>query len=150
MFRVLLAALCLAACAPAALPDFNPITTDPAGLTVAFRLEPTPAATPAATMFLAAQHPDGRSLREEFDLEPVERPQGAPADAQIFYRFDPDDAQRLAGTRATISDWKADAPATRGQFSVALDIASPVNSTVWISPSPGAPFALIVRDAVLP
>lgn len=150
MIRVLLAALCLAACAPAALSDFNPIDTDPAGLTVASRLDPSPAGTPTATMTLGARHPDGRALRETFDLAEVPKPADAPAGATLFFRLKDGDRQRMTRARARIAEWKSEAPATRGQFSVALDLESPTRSTVWISPAPGEPYSLILREASLP
>ncbi|MEM1430526.1 MAG: hypothetical protein AAGG09_13815 [Pseudomonadota bacterium] len=151
LLLALLLALCACAHSPGPDLSYDPIAQDPAQMTVALAYAPASSTPPDAVMTLGARHPDGRRVEETFtlDLTTADLPPGA----QFAYRVSRDDRARLAGTRAVIERWKAEAPRTRGAFSVTSDPCSttpvPAEVSVWVRAAPQDTFVALVTDAPL-
>jgi len=134
---------------------FDPLTSQLTNYTVAVALEPeTARLRPDGTLTLAAEHPDGRTLSQNFNLVPVPRMDTGPVSATRYFALDVDDADRLAATQAEIADWKAAAPATTGSFSFEASFCDtgeygpavmPLVS-VWIQSEPGGSFFPVLEE----
>ena len=156
-FPALPALFALAACAGSdvALDSFDPLSASLTNYTVAVALEPETAAyRPLADLTISATRPSGETLSETFDLIEIGRLPEGPVSATRYFVLDPEDSARLANLQDTVSTWKSEGTGTVGTFSVEASFCStgdvgpeilPLVS-VWLRPSPDAPFIPIVEE----
>ncbi len=129
---------------------FDPVRDDISGFILATKLSPN-VQRPGATLVLKARHPDGRLIDETFALQPVKPTAQTPRKANHLFMLRQEDWNRLSALRTRIRSWKDSDPATQGSLSFILDLGDEtgVTGTLWVSPSRGAPFRRILKDAAL-
>lgn len=129
---------------------FDPIRDDISEFTFAAELRPS-VQRPGATLVLRARHPDGRLIDEIFELHPVKRTSQTPEGADHLFMLRSEDKGRLAAVRLRIGSWKDSHPGTEGSLSFDLDLGEETGivGTLWVSPTRGAPFQMILKNASL-